>query len=87
MVGGAQFFRQLWQASAPSETEFDLEGPETIFPGISTNLIRGTIAFLGTPANRARMRARVKDLVFFSELLAIVELILAFSAAPPRQRV
>jgi hypothetical protein len=81
------FFGRLWKAALPAETEFDLEGDEEIFAGVSTNLLDETLRFLRRPANRTRMRARVRDLVFYPELMCMVRTILAFAAAPSRQRV
>jgi hypothetical protein len=87
--GGREFFKRLWGVAVPGESEFDLDAPPAIvFAGISRNLLREAVNFLeARPMNRARMRASVKELCWYGELIALVRSILAFAAAPMRQRV
>jgi hypothetical protein len=87
--GGREFFERLWRVAIPVESEFDVDAPPAIvFAGISRNLVKEATSFLEErPMNRGRMRASVRELCCFEELIALVRSILAFSAAPMRQRV
>jgi hypothetical protein len=88
-LGGREFFERLWRVAIPSESEFDVDAPPTIvFAGISRNLAREATSFLEhRPMNRTRMRASVRELCCFEELVSLVRSILAFAGAPMRQRV